>query len=255
MHSNTEWKYWGGVDPLYAVASWKGKAIGESHPWTPEQFLELGESDMADVLHHWKNFGILPGRCIEIGCGAGRMTLPLSRAFGSVVALDVSPGQIAKAQELLKEKTPRIDFRVIDIPHIPVEDSTCSGMFSCHVFQHFSSLSGVADYLRETHRCLCDGGTICLHLPVAGAHHGAPESGLLLFCRNLIVKMFRVFGIHKMWEYHRYSARRIISTLKGLGYVDIELRIIPMRSNGDYHSYFFARKQKSSSVAVASPRK
>ena len=54
MKSNVEWKKWGEVDPLYAVASWAGKQRGQSNPWTDEEFYELGRSDWADFVRHWQ---------------------------------------------------------------------------------------------------------------------------------------------------------------------------------------------------------
>ena len=70
MKSDQEWKYWGAADPLFAVAAWEGKQAGARNAWTPEEFLRLGGSDVADVAKHWKHFGLVEGSCVEIGCGA-----------------------------------------------------------------------------------------------------------------------------------------------------------------------------------------
>jgi len=243
MNSDAEWRYWGTRDPLYAVAAWKGKEKSSSNPWTSQDFLELGTSDIEDVLQQWRQYGIESGRCIEVGCGSGRMTGGLLKAFSSVIALDVSQDQISKAISHLGDKLDRIEFKVVAKPEIPVPDDSCAGMFSCHVFQHFSDFNGIVTYLREAFRKLTSGGTICFHIPVKGAHHKACQSDLLLGLRNLVARMDRILHRYKVWEYHRYPTERIISMLGGIGYRDIELRIFPMRSNGDYHSYFFARKR------------
>jgi hypothetical protein len=46
-------------------------------------------------------------------------------------------------------------------------------------------------------------------------------------------------------EYHRSSAELIFKTLQQIGYRDAELRIFDMASNGDAHSFFFARRPTS----------
>src|SRR6266550_1829783 len=101
MRTNVEWKFWGEHDPLWSVASIKGKEGESETPWTAEEFLAMGASDFADVRRHWDHYGRHTGRCVEIGCGSGRMTNQLARTFKSVLALDVSGHQIARAKQLL----------------------------------------------------------------------------------------------------------------------------------------------------------
>src|SRR2546430_10137557 len=90
LRSNAEWQWLGEHDPLWSVATWHGKEAGNATAWTAEAFLALGASDFADVRRHWDHYGRRQGRCVEIGCGAGRMTSQLCRTFSSVLALDVS---------------------------------------------------------------------------------------------------------------------------------------------------------------------
>src|SRR5438045_5783200 len=116
MRSDEEWKYWGRADPLYAVASWRGKEAGAPGAWTDEEFLKLGESDMADVLAQWRHYGLSPARCVEIGCGSGRMTGPLAGVFDQVVALDLSPEQIERARSMLRSRSSRVTFHAVTAP-------------------------------------------------------------------------------------------------------------------------------------------
>ena len=57
MKSNIEWKKWGQVDPLYAVATWPGKQKGSEKPWTDDEFYALGASDWQDFHSKWQSFG------------------------------------------------------------------------------------------------------------------------------------------------------------------------------------------------------
>lgn len=244
IKSNQEWRYWGAADPLYAVAAWEGKNKSGNKPWTIPEFLELGRRDFADVQRHWDHYGRTgAGTCVEIGCGAGRMTAALVQAFDKVFAVDVSPDQIAMAAKLLGESASRVEFRVVDVPEIPLPDRTCVAMFSTHVFQHFSDFSAVVEYLRQTFRVLRPGGTICFHLPVPGAHGGEMPGRLATLRNRLRLMLLRtVLKRGAIMEYRRYPITTIFSTLRAIGYRDLELRIFPMSSNGDPHSFFFARK-------------
>jgi ubiquinone/menaquinone biosynthesis C-methylase UbiE len=170
------------------------------------------------------------------------MTGPLLSTFESVVALDVSRGQLQKAKQLIGEHARRVAFTLVDRPTIPVRDGVCSGMFSSHVFQHFSEFSGIEQYLRESYRVLQSGGSICFHLPVPGAHRTSARSSLWLTLWNTRVLVQRSLGRRKVMEYHRYPAGRVFRTLQEVGFRDLELRIFAMASNNDAHSFFFARK-------------
>lgn len=241
MKSNREWRYWGRVDPLWSVASWPGKDTTGKSPWTPEEFLALGESDFGDVLRHWEHYGLLPDACVEIGCGAGRMTAQLALAFESVVALDVSSDQIATAQRMLGVRGKNVRFVQVDASTIPLPDASCSAMFSSHVFQHFAGYRGVVEYLTETRRVLRTGGTFCFHVPVPGAHR-LGTSSLRLSTRNLALQVMRLLGARRIMEYHRYAPELVFRTLEEIGFKDLELRIFDMKSNRDAHSYFFGRR-------------
>lgn len=251
MKSDKEWKYWGAVDPLFAVASWEGKQTGAADAWTPDAFLRLGASDVADVEKHWRHYGLSEGCCVEIGCGAGRMTSALLSIFQKVEALDVSPDQIRKARQLLGDKASRIRFHVVDRPAIPLPDQSCDAMFSTHVFQHFSDYEAIVPYLKETFRVLRPGSSISFHLPVPGAHLTVPISLPRRVASRLKISLQRLAGVRRVMEYHRYSADRVLRTLADMGFAGGELRIFPMRSNADYHSFFFARRPQGSSTTVS----
>lgn len=242
MKSNREWQFWGATDPLWSVAAWPGRQIGGASPWRPEEFLALGASDFTDILRHWQHFGIQVGTCLEIGCGAGRMTAQLVEAFQWVEALDVSADQIHLARQLLGARSSRVTFHQVDSPVVPLPDASCAAMFSCHVFQHFPDFAGITRYLKETFRVLEPRGTICFHIPVPGAHRGASLSSPRLALHNMGVGIRRLLGGRRFMEYHHYPPPLVFRELESIGFCDAELRVFDMTSNGDAHSFFLARR-------------
>ena len=251
MKSNTEWQKWGERDPLFAVSAWPGKQRGEPAAWTDEEFYELGRSDWEDFYTHWQQYGVDRRHCIEIGCGAGRITKQLAVCFQHVTALDVSEHQLAYAKTRLE--TANVNFVLTNGLDIPLDDGTCTGAFSSHVFQHFDSHQEAYDVLREVHRVLRAGGTLMVHLPI---YHFPDMPVARLFPpiisfvkrvgdlraaanRRLLMKGHWTFVMRRL----RFEKNQLISALRSIGFSAVEFRSFAVRSNGDYHEFAFATKR------------
>jgi 2-polyprenyl-3-methyl-5-hydroxy-6-metoxy-1,4-benzoquinol methylase len=70
---------------------------------TVEDFYETGEATavMIDQFSARADRGPPSGTCLELGCGVGRVTQYLARRFDRVIAVDVSPGNLAVAERHL----------------------------------------------------------------------------------------------------------------------------------------------------------
>jgi len=127
--------------------------------WTDDDFFRSGADEVRGLVQD-----CLPQICrerdpatmrvLEIGCGAGRMTLPLSRIFGRVDAVDISAEMIAQARAALRD-TANVTFHVnngIDLSMF--HDDSFDFAISAVVFQHIPRRAIVESYVRETHRVL-----------------------------------------------------------------------------------------------------
>jgi len=239
--TNEEWKRWGEVDPLWGVAFWGGKQRGGPHPWTDADFYALGGSDWSDFLGRWKRYGLDKASCVEIGCGAGRITAQLVHHFGEVHALDVSEGMLNYARPRVTEAK----FYLTDGVRIPLGDDTVTSAFSTHVFQHLDSPEASVQVFSEIYRVIAPAATMMIHLPI----YSWPLS------RGLFGRQFRI------WQWlSRQKARvdrlRGVPTMRGtwyevgwlaqalanLGFVDVEFLIFRVSSNGGLHPFVLARK-------------
>ena len=153
---------WGKTNPLFAVASWENRNREGTSPWTEDEFFQLGKSDWQDFVLRWERYGIDARACAEIGCGAGRLTKPMSAYFGKMDALDVSEGMLDYA----RKHVTTAQFHLVDGNTIPLPDRSVTAVFSAHVFQHFDSLDDATGYFNEIHRVLVTGGTMMIHLPI-----------------------------------------------------------------------------------------
>jgi SAM-dependent methyltransferase len=99
-------------------------------------------------------------RALEIGCGPGRILLPMSRRFGEVHGVDVSGEMIRLAREKLAG-TPNTHVQVNRGSDLSAfEEDFFDFVYSYAVFQHIPSREVVFGYLREARRVLKAGGLV-----------------------------------------------------------------------------------------------
>lgn len=245
LKSNTEWKQWGRDDALWGVASWTNKQKGGASPWTEEEFYSLGESDWRDFWGHWQQYGVNGESCLEIGCGAGRITRQLARSFEHVFAVDVSEDMIRCARQVVGAN---VEFSVIDGIYLPQPDCSVKAIFSTHVLQHLDSVDIGFSYFREFFRVLDVGGTLMIHLPLyqfpSGGGIEGPMRMFYAFYRqlgNIRADVKRRLG-RKIMRGTPYPIRSLYDFLADLGFKNVEFRIFLTRINGAPHPFVFAAK-------------
>jgi SAM-dependent methyltransferase len=251
MKSNAEWKLWGKRDPLYGVASWPGRERNGANPWTDKDFYALGE-DWRDFDAAWRRtVGYEPGTVLEIGSGAGRITRMLSSTFTKVIATDVSPDILEYARNRVPSNN--ISWQISDGDRIPSEDGAVDAVFSCHVFQHFPSNAIQLDLFKEVHRVLKNSGTFFIHLSlhafpqVNGPFSRAARLGYAAFLhlsnvraavRRSLMHMGRKAYMHGV----SYEMQSLLADLKALGFTDLSISAIMVRTGPGIHCCVSGRK-------------
>lgn len=241
--SNLDWKRWGDADPFWGVAAWKDRRKDGANPWTAEEFYALGESDWADFYRHWQHYGVTTGTCVEIGCGAGRLTRHIGQTFDKAIGVDVSEGMIAKAQENVPADV--AEFRLGDGHTLPVDDASADGIFSTHVFQHFDSLARARSNFSDAYRVLRPGGSLMIHLPVHVSPSRIPLVEQAVSLRHRVAMLKANVKSRRgelVMRYLPYPWEWIQANLGQIGFVDVEFAIFPVRSNGIEHRTIYARR-------------
>ncbi len=249
LDSNVEWKKWGQVDPLFGVSAWKGRGIGDPAPWTDAEFYELGRRDWEQFAAHWEKYGFDRACCVEVGCGAGRITMQLADCFGKVHAIDVSEGMIEYARQ--RVRAPNVAFHLTNGMRIPVPQESATAVFSSHVFQHFDALSQASAYFAEITRVLKPGGTMMIHVPI---HRWPAMPGVF----GVLYSWRKAVGGRVAWLRRRllerglgrpimrglsYPLDYLFDTLPRMGLVNVEVWIFsPEPSNRDPHPFVLARR-------------
>ncbi|HXH24202.1 MAG TPA: class I SAM-dependent methyltransferase [Vicinamibacterales bacterium] len=113
------------------------------------------------------------GRVLELGCGTGRVTLPLARAGVPLVGLDRSAAMLARARRRVRRSRPRTTPQLVrgDVRCLPFQATgpRARGGFAMVIAPYglLQSLTRERDLqatLREVHRVLRPGGTFGIEL-------------------------------------------------------------------------------------------
>ena len=166
------------------------------------------------------------------------MTCALAGDFERVVGLDVSSDMLDLARAVVPES---VELIQVEGTEIPLADNSVDAIFSTHVLQHLDGLDVVSAYLREARRVLRTGGSAMLHIPISSA-----EPALRLRIRTeLALRKSRGALARGEETYHArvrtYQPEQLRETLIGIGFESVELRVFPVRSNGDPHAFWLAR--------------
>ena len=246
--SNLEWTAWARRDPLYAVATCPDRDKNGAAPWSDDEFYALGKSDWEDFSARWELYGVNRDSCVEIGCGAGRITRHMAAHFGAVSAFDISEDMLAYARRNVPAGN--VEFRRTTGADLPVFDCTISGVFSCHVFQHFDSLEVARHYFLEIYRVLVEGGTFMIHAPIYRWPEQSPmydrwhawqtqvSNWKAVWNRRLI----RAGIFRPLMRGLAYPIDWIFQELPKMGFERVEIDVIPLKSTGDPHAFILAQK-------------
>lgn len=129
-------------------------------------------SDMVRLLLNGVRTG---GTALEIGCGVGRLLMPMAYHFKQVVGLDIAPNMLALAQQYL-DGLSNVKLALIENDKFVAADSSIDYVFSVTVFQHIFYRQVIQRYLAETRRVLRTSGTARIQThkgdPGANKFHG-----------------------------------------------------------------------------------
>ena len=215
-----------------------------------------GLDEWSLLKNHLQHYGLNNDMltCVEVGCGAGRLTAALAQDFASVHALDISSHRIGQARDVANSD--RVSFHQVREPVIPLPNGVCDLCVSTHVLQHITDVHVIDAYFREMLRVLRPCGCLLIHVPVIGAHGMTGNLGEAVYRRGKEIAKGVVLAMTRqlMWagfrrlpwrvaQYRVFSFVRLSARLQELGFEKVELRILPWAGG---HAYVFARKPATS---------
>jgi 2-polyprenyl-3-methyl-5-hydroxy-6-metoxy-1,4-benzoquinol methylase len=159
------WEAFGRTDPLWAILNDRDEG-----DWNAQEFFATGRVDVAWLLDEAAAAGApMPrGRCLDFGCGVGRLTQALADHFESCDGVDIAQPMIEAARRH-NQHGERCRYHVNVAGDLSLfEDGSFDGVVSIIVLQHIPAPFN-RRYIAEFIRVLRPGGVAVFQVPAV--HH------------------------------------------------------------------------------------
>lgn len=167
--ADEQWEVFGKEAPYFGVVTWEQFKPENLNERTLTEFFETGEAHIRLIVndikeHLYKEFN--PSRCLDFGCGVGRLVVPLARRYKSVTGVDVSTAMMEEAaRNCRKFGLDNVDFVQSDDTLSKVE-AGYDFIHSYIVLQHIAPRRGER-LLKRMIELLNDNGVAALHFTYA----------------------------------------------------------------------------------------
>lgn len=126
----------------------------------PPEHLALGEPLAAKALDL---LGIAPGAAVlDMGCGPGRVAIPLARRGHRVVGIDAQPGYLARARAWAEREGLHLELRLADMAELELEPVFDAAICAFTSFGYFADRRQDLRVLQRAHGALHPGGRFLL---------------------------------------------------------------------------------------------
>lgn len=167
--ADKQWEVFGKNEPYFGVVTWDQFKPENLNEETLSDFFETGEAHIEwvvkDIKEHLdRDFN--PSKCLDFGCGVGRLVVPLARRFAHVTGVDVSLAMMEEAaRNCQKYGLENVDFAQSDDTLSKVKGKY-DFIHSYIVLQHISPRRGEL-LLKRMIDLLDDDGVGALHFTYA----------------------------------------------------------------------------------------
>lgn len=130
--------------------------IATGHSGSDEAFRASGAKDLEDVI--LDGIRLEPdAEALEIGCGVGRLLVPLSERVAVAHGVDIAPTMIEHSREFCASRD-NVRTRVTEGTLDGFAEGSLDFVYSFIVFQHIPFVEAIRTYVREAARVLRPGG-------------------------------------------------------------------------------------------------
>lgn len=156
MKEQDRWEAFAKSDAEYFVYT-----PGVGSRTTDDDYFEHGSALARDILDTVSADVRQYGRAIEIGCGTGRIAIPMAERFEQVVAVDIAPSMLRSLDKNLESRG--LTNILTKLADDSWETDHADFIYSVQVFQHVESESLIVNYLPRIAAAMNESAVAYLH--------------------------------------------------------------------------------------------
>jgi len=207
--------------PKAKSSQWEQIYKGEGKAYKYYDILETPHSDLFRVIKIFRENKVK--KVLDLGCGAGRNTMPLAQKNFEVYGLDNAPTGLKILKKTLKNRSLKVNLKTGNaFASLPYQDNYFDAIISVQVLQHAKE-TVILKAIKEVSRIIKPNGlifiTLCgriskgkvrlflvktakkiapnTYLPTQGNERGLVH---FIYNRQLIKKHFKNFQLLKIWR-------------------------------------------------------
>jgi ubiquinone/menaquinone biosynthesis C-methylase UbiE len=146
LSTDTDWDKWGEIDPYFGVLSSDEYRADNLNEELRAKFFHSGDVYIRrtlDAVRSHLDAGYQPERCVDFGCGVGRLVIPLAGLSREVVGIDVSDHMLAEAASNCEKRNVENVALVKSDDRLTQLDGSFNLIHSCLVLQHIPAKRGM----------------------------------------------------------------------------------------------------------------
>lgn len=225
-------------DPMYYILTAQDK---KGAKWNENEFFNTGVHAAKRHYDIFKTYLNSTKRFLDIGCGIGRIAVPMLEYFDEVHGVDISPEMILKAKSLHKEKK-RVSFHEVDGSNLnPFKDSYFDCVYSIICFQHIPENEVLFSYFSEVARVLKNDGIFYFQLPthIPFSYRFRIKLSKLLNASGLI----KIIPFQHTLYYHVQIFPRSIDIIEA-ELKKVKFEVIEITGKSTLNTFFICRKKQ-----------
>ncbi|WP_418316411.1 class I SAM-dependent methyltransferase [Piscinibacter sakaiensis] len=211
-----QWEALAADDPFWAVLTDPRMKGGK---WDSAAFFQTGTDEIGQLVRDVSELGIevTPGIALDYGCGVGRLSRALSKAFAQVIAVDISETMLARARIEHASFTNIRFIRGNGNDLHSVGDASIDFVYSNIVLQHAPQATQRA-LIAEFCRVLRPGGALVFQTP-SHPHLNSLNGIVHRLAGNRVLNLARrlKYGRAGVMEMHTFRRGRVVELLRRTG--------------------------------------